>query len=275
MKELSIEQKAKRYDEAKYIMKEYLESGNAGIIAENTIKKAFPELAESENERIKRIIKSALKTYFEGNLSVNTNDTDYAECLTWLEKQGSEESIDQDTLIQQRVDALADIVAEQKPADKVEPKFREGDWIVISSDNEKIVHIVSIEYFPSGQPKYITSEGKWYGNGIKAHLWNITQDAKDGDVLATDDGNIFVFDGTVEEDKYPFAYYGLTRHRFESYDRRLPFTHNNVHPATKEQRDQLEKAMADAGYRWNLDEKKMEKIEQKPRSVMDNYYGLR
>ena len=94
MKELSVEQKAKAYDEAKYIMKEYIESGNAGVIAENTIKKAFPELAESEDERIKRIIKSALKTYFEGNLSVNTNDTDYAECLTWLRKQGKKQEVE-------------------------------------------------------------------------------------------------------------------------------------------------------------------------------------
>jgi hypothetical protein len=86
---------------------------------------------------------------------------------------------------------------------------------------------------------------------------------KDGDVLATDDGNIFVFDGTVEEDKYPFAYCGLTRRRFESYDRRLPFTHNNVHPATKEQRDQLEKAMADAGYTFDFEKKELRKIEQK------------
>lgn len=86
---------------------------------------------------------------------------------------------------------------------------------------------------------------------------------KDGDVLATDDGNIFVFDGTVEEAKYPFAYYGLTRRRFESYDRRLPFTHNNVHPATKEQRDQLEKAMADAGYTFDFEKKELRKIEQK------------
>ena len=33
----SIKEKAKAYDEAKYIMKEYLESGNAGVIAENTM----------------------------------------------------------------------------------------------------------------------------------------------------------------------------------------------------------------------------------------------
>jgi hypothetical protein len=92
-------------------------------------------------------------------------------------------------------------------------------------------------------------------------LWNITKDAKDGDVLATDDGNICVFDGTVEDDKYPFAYYGLVRRRFESYDRRLPFTHDNVHPATKEQRDTLLKAMTDAGYEWDAEQKQLKKIE--------------
>jgi hypothetical protein len=32
------------------------------------------------------------------------------------------------------------------------------------------------------------------------------------------------------------------------------------HPATKEQRDTLMKAMADAGYRWNKEELKLEKI---------------
>ena len=42
----TVEEKAEAYDKAKYIMKEYLESGNAGVVAENTIKKAFPELKE-------------------------------------------------------------------------------------------------------------------------------------------------------------------------------------------------------------------------------------
>ena len=77
MKELSIEQKAKAYDEAKYIMKEYLESGNAGVIAENTIKKAFPELVESEDEKIrKELIKF-----------VKVNIPDQERYIAWLEKQ--------------------------------------------------------------------------------------------------------------------------------------------------------------------------------------------
>ena len=58
---------------------------------------------------------------------------------------------------------------EQKPANK--PKFKVGDWVVISkSDGEKVVQIDSIEYFKSGEPRYITSEGRWFGNGTKAHI---------------------------------------------------------------------------------------------------------
>jgi hypothetical protein len=35
---------------------------------------------------------------------------------------------------------------------------------------------------------------------------------------------------------------------------------SGVFPATKEQRDTLERAMTNAGYRWNKEELKLEKI---------------
>ena len=80
MKELSIEEKAKRYDKAKYIMEEYLKSGNAGVIAENTIKHAFPELKESEDERIRKELISDIKIAIPIEISQRYID--------WLEKQG-------------------------------------------------------------------------------------------------------------------------------------------------------------------------------------------
>lgn len=82
MKELTIKEKAKRYDEAKYIMKEYLESGNAGVIAENTIKKAFPELAESEDERIRKWL-----IYYFKEVCDNVSEKEKKGILAWLEKQ--------------------------------------------------------------------------------------------------------------------------------------------------------------------------------------------
>ena len=87
MKELSIEEKARRYDEAKYIMKGYLESGNAGVIAENTIKKAFPELKESEDVMMVKFIKNQL---FNIKKTITDNyelDVKLTKAIDWLEKQ--------------------------------------------------------------------------------------------------------------------------------------------------------------------------------------------
>ena len=82
---MTQEQKAKAYDEAKYIMKEYLESGNAGVIAENTIKKAFPELAESEDERIRKWL-----IYYFKEACDNVSEKEKKGVLAWLENQGEQ-----------------------------------------------------------------------------------------------------------------------------------------------------------------------------------------
>ena len=184
-----------------------------------------------------------------------------------LEKQGEQKSVnDTDENIVEVVKntSVLDMIESKdyssidphffKPADKVEPKFKVGNWITNGHCKCQITFIDS---------RYWYSETCVLGNVIDIdktfHLWTI-QDAKDGDVLATDDGSICVFDSTVEDGKYPFAYCGLTRRRFESYDRRLPFTHNNIHPATKEQRDLLFQKMHEAGYEWNSKTKELKKI---------------
>lgn len=87
--EISIEEKAKAYDEAKYIMKRYLKSGNAGVIAENTIKKAFPELAESEDERIRKAIINVFAIHKDYEVFFGAS---VEEILAWLEKQSKETS---------------------------------------------------------------------------------------------------------------------------------------------------------------------------------------
>lgn len=95
---------------------------------------------------------------------------------------------------------------------------------------------------------------------VSPKIWTI-QEAKEGDVLATDNGDLCLFDGTVEEGKYPFAYCGLTRHGFEFYDRTLPFTHDYVSPATKRQCDLLFQKMKEAGYKWDINKKELIKLE--------------
>jgi len=110
MKELSIEEKARRYDEAKYIMKEYLESGNAGVIAENTIKKAFPELKESEDERIRKLLVEAVIQVLQDQYCSNRG-VSKEKVVAWLERRG-----------------------EQKPIDMIEPKFKVGDKIYLKPE---------------------------------------------------------------------------------------------------------------------------------------------
>ena len=203
------------------------------------LEEILPELVESKDEKIKKEIISFLEDI--GLEELKKIPRNIGEWFTWLEKQG-----------------------EQKPTDIDKSRLKIGDWIIENGVNRNPVQITSFEEAKGLGIKV------WFNNGTGTfvdflegyHKWTI-QDAKDGDVLATDDGNICVFDGTVEDGKYPFAYYGLTRCRFEPYDRRLPFTHDNVHPATKEQRETLMKAMADAGYEWNAEKKELRKIEQK------------
>lgn len=217
------------YKEKLRLAKEALDSGSYD---KETIEYIFPELKESEDERIRKEIISFLK---EGKPYYCPNSIRRQEWWAWLEKQG-----------------------EQTHTDKVEPKFKVGDWIITSEGTLR--HIIDV-----GKTGYGTDKGWLTHEDYEKnfHLWTI-EDAKDGDVLATDNNNICVFNGTVEDGKYPFAYCGLTGyHGFEVYDMKRPFTHNDVHPATKEQRDTLFSKMKEAGYEWDFEKKELKKIEQK------------
>ena len=158
---------------------------------------------------------------------------------------------------------------ENESNDKVEPKFHEGDWVVYC--NEDVDLITGIE-----ENGYCINNGGYipFICASDIRLWTI-QDAKDGDVLATKDNCICIFDNTLEEGKYPFAYCGLSMYGFKVYDRTLPFTHDNVYPATKEQRDTLEKAMTDAGYTFDFEKKELKKVinkEQIKKNLQDNSF---
>ena len=103
MKELTIEQKAQRFDEAIEIAKEINNEHKAQPF--DVMLRVFPELAESKDERIrKELIKGIFKTR-PNTPFLDTNIT-REDALVWLEKQ-----------------------SEQKTAEKVEPKFHEGEWI--------------------------------------------------------------------------------------------------------------------------------------------------
>ena len=104
MKELSIEEKAKRFDEAIKKAKSKIKNDKDHVLYEDDVVEIFPELKESEDERIRK----AIIEHFEGSHSSMYPYKGFIkeQILAWLEKQG-----------------------EQKPDDKVEPKFKIGDII--------------------------------------------------------------------------------------------------------------------------------------------------
>ena len=124
MKELSIEEKAKRYDEALKVLHKY--DGAHIMFTQDLKEEMFPELKESEDERIRK----ALIRYFTLSDEHAYNEAcgvSYRDIVAYLEKQG-----------------------EQKPDDL---KTKAGNWYVCDMEvmNENMVtafHRNEIYYCP-------------------------------------------------------------------------------------------------------------------------------
>lgn len=85
MKGLSIEQKAKRYDEALERAKKWYNAPNIDKMptyGNRVIEEIFPELKESEDERIKEAIITTIHLYYGEPL-----EDEAKEMIAWLEKQ--------------------------------------------------------------------------------------------------------------------------------------------------------------------------------------------
>ena len=195
-------EKAKAYDQygkALELAKTYYKSTHFRNTLD-VLETIFPELKESEEERIRK----ELITHCRNIKCVTEEGAEkIVKWITWLEKQGEHANFCNKIRIGDRVTrneagVLVNIsqlnrvakprVAKStdkaepkdynsidphfaKPVDKVEPKFHEGDWVVVStSGGDKVVQIDSVEYFKDGHPSYITTEGRWFGNGTKARL---------------------------------------------------------------------------------------------------------
>ena len=249
MKELSIEEKAKAYDNALKVLHKY---DGANIMFSQSLKEEmFSELKESEDEKMRKDLIIYLRSILSNK---KYGDKFIEDWIAWLEAKG-----------------------EQNPTDKVEPKFKDGDWVVW--DNKISCHIDNIYQGKESLMYTITDAHNMTRNySVKgfdnnSHLWTI-EDAKDGDVLINWSNTAFIFKAIEDETvKFHIAYN-------EKWDEiktpstklshlGLPEPQFEFHPATKEQRDQLEKAMADAGYTFDFEKKELKKIEQKPIEDVD------
>jgi len=146
---METEEKAKAYDKALKVIKDNLDALNeiaetgAKIVNIQTIKncfyRAFPELKESEDEKIR---KALIRTFNELRTNEHINDVLVGDILTWLEKQGEQKQDPcnncKDVMLNchnfpctkkrafKQGKSLLEVINEEKVdnANKVEPKFR-------------------------------------------------------------------------------------------------------------------------------------------------------
>ena len=249
---MTQEEKAKRYDLAIEVAEKY-HNGTLKDVMETI----FPELAESEDERIRKALIEAIRHNYVLTGSINHIPT--KDILAWLEKLGEQKGTNGNE---------KDIpFSMQKPADKVEPKFHEDDWVIGRATENEPRQIAEIT-----EEGYKTTYGGWIGFSFEEdmRLWTI-QDAKDGDVLADRDRAILLFRGVGNNEwSDAIEYYALletnmnNRFSLQEGDAYWGKVDNcSLCPATKKQRDALMKAMAEAGYEWDPENRELKKIDHK------------
>lgn len=228
----------KKYKEAMKACKELSDSFDNETLTEE-LEKIFPELKESQDDRLR----NALISYVKTNCSI-AGGYGKQEILAWLEKQG-----------------------ERMPADKAEPKFKVGDWVVYTGyllkDSGKEIYVMQVASVEDGRYNFTDTSTLCFDSEKDMRLWTI-QDAKAGDVLSYRDGQwCFIYKGIVTEDT--FKYYALLSEKgITVNDAAFSLLTSCIIPATKEQRDLLFQKMHEAGYEWDADKKELKKIEQKP-----------
>lgn len=237
MKGFTIGQKAKAYDEAIERAKNFIENGDE---RERTIAESIFAgiMEESEDERIRKAILTGLIDCRDASDLgwSNFGGINIDKCIDWLEKQGEH-------------------------VNKVDTNFKVGKWYVDKQDGT----ILQITKVLRSTYKYITNTGEEHYCAHccleqDMHLWTI-QDAKKGDVLS-DGTTIFIFKDLLSDGSV-MSYCDYDTDSGES-DAFCPLSMNlmcsKITPATKGQRGTLEKAMADAGYTFDFENKLLKKI---------------
>ena len=196
----------------------------------------FPELKkkEDEDEKIRIAILNYLRKMW-ANCKDNVCGVHIEDAIAWLEKQG-----------------------DQKLANKIEPKFKVGDFIANDYCFGKVVALTNDAYLLD------TEQGIPFSCEHNTHLWTI-QDAKDGDILVSKYNAPFIYNGNYDL-SYVGSYCGISSDdRFIVSTKKCFWTENaNIHPVTKEQRNLLFKKMKEAGYEWDAEKLELKEIEQKP-----------
>lgn len=239
----------------------------------NVADEIFSEFEESEDERIRKaLLNEFIHLQSKGYKFAGLEGE---EIVTWLEKQGEQKLYVNDNAKEMFIEALERVeeqnnkgykltdcdknswwedfkaytscIIEQKPAKKVESKFKVGDWIANDYCAGKIIALTDDAYLlDSGQ-------GIPFSCKHNAHLWTI-EDAQDGDILAFDNNTIVMFKDLYNATTF-HSYCHIEDGLFDVSKDEMPdwWEGEGFHPATKEQCDFLFAKMKEAGYEWNAE----------------------
>lgn len=273
----------------------------ADSFGKSLMEKEFPELKESDDERIRKELLQNLKERFGTRGSMGRN-LDMPTVIAWFEKKGEQKpvsitdeqiedywkhykvnnphSYDNGDEIQFDHDGFVRFCKQfSKPIDNVEPKFHEGDWVVQGYNILKIKCVSNPLYCFETVSGYV---GDMLVSEIDSqyHLWTI-RDAKNGDVLACPSGWTCIFKSLYGDTFSSYCFIDKTgwfcEKGSECHTLNKEFTkayNGEIKPATKEQRNLLFQKMKEAGYEWDAEKKELKKIEQKPTEWSDRdwYY---
>lgn len=271
----------KKYKEALEWARKVIQ-GKTGFVLDEVLEK-FPELKESEDERIRKAILELVRQSSEVLDKQNQNnmiawlekqkvltaeeDLQGKEYVLWCIKQAKKYAKDENEM---GTCWLAEKWLEKQGEQKdFAPKV--GDWIIRSAEGFKhnIYFVTEVEdYYVCEElnGRQVTFTFNDVHQNFK--LWDIS-DAKDGDILCAK-GNyskeyLFMFSSFTEDNVISthFGYnifHGTFGKKITRFGREKDFM--SVTPATKEQRNTLMKAMIDAGYTFDFDKKELKKVEE-------------
>ena len=101
---MTIEEKARAYDEALKVLHKY--DGAHIMFTQDLKEEIFPELKESEDERIRKAIIDIIK--FQKEQQCHIDGAIYDEMVAWLEKQGEIGKVSYETVEKEKEDCVND-----------------------------------------------------------------------------------------------------------------------------------------------------------------------
>lgn len=238
-----------KYNKALERVRDLMTNQNPPAFDKHLIETVFPELKESEDERMWKLIKK----YAHYNISDVVLDADHItrEYLeSWLEKQGEQTHAEPEQ---------SEVTSEQE----LESKFHPGDWII---DNE-YGDVLKVTKADANSYEITRQDGEIFDilkEDVECNhrLWSI-EDAKDGDLIyvSTEEKGIQAIFHEYKNATIFFHCYLCADFVQGGY---MPIGSVELtYPLQKTHYNRFFEKMHEAGYEWDGKKKELKKIEHK------------